>query len=87
VNEPEMIEVLKARPDLFAILDVTAHEPTEPGSPLYTMDNVVITPHIAGSVGAECRRMGGYMVEELGRFLRGEPLRYELTEAKIATMA
>jgi phosphoglycerate dehydrogenase-like enzyme len=87
VNEPEMIEVLKARPDLFAILDVTAHEPTEPGSPLYTMDNVVITPHIAGSVGAECRRMGGYMVEELGRFLRGQPLRYELTEAKIATMA
>jgi phosphoglycerate dehydrogenase-like enzyme len=87
VHEPEMIEVLKARPDLFAILDVTAHEPTEPGSPLYTMDNVILTPHMAGSMGVECRRMGDYMVEELGRFLRGEPLRYELTEAKIAHMA
>ena len=87
VNEPEMIEVLKMRPDLFAILDVTADEPPVPGSPLYTMDNVVITPHMAGSLGLERRRMGGYMVEELGRFLRGEPLRYEMTEARIATMA
>jgi phosphoglycerate dehydrogenase-like enzyme len=87
VNEPELIEVLKTRPDLFAILDVTAHEPTEPGSPLYTMDNVIITPHMAGSMGMECRRLGAYMVEELGRFLRGERLRYELSEAQIATMA
>jgi phosphoglycerate dehydrogenase-like enzyme len=87
VNEPEMIEVLKMRPDLFAILDVTADEPPLPGSPLYTMDNVVLTPHMAGSVALECRRMGRYMVEELGRFLRGEPLRYEMTEARIATMA
>jgi len=51
------------------------------------MDNVILTPHMAGSVGPECRRMGRYMVEELGRFLRGEPLRYEMTEAQIATMA
>jgi hypothetical protein len=31
--------------------------------------------------------MGCYMVEELGRFLRGEPLRYEMAEALITTMA
>jgi phosphoglycerate dehydrogenase-like enzyme len=87
VNEPEMIEVLKTRPDLFAILDVTADDPPLPGSPLYTLDNVILTPHMAGSTGVECRRMGSYMVEELGRFLRGEPLRHEMIEARIATMA
>jgi phosphoglycerate dehydrogenase-like enzyme len=87
VNEPEMIEVLKMRPDLFAILDVTADDPPAPGSPLYTMDNVILTPNLAGSTGVECRRMGSYMVEELGRFLRGEPLRHEVTEARIARMA
>jgi phosphoglycerate dehydrogenase-like enzyme len=87
VHEPEMIEVLRTRPDLFAILDVTAAEPPAPDSPLYTMENVILTPHIAGSMAMECRRMGGYTVEELGRLLRGEPLRYEMTEAKIATMA
>jgi hypothetical protein len=42
---------------------------------------------MAGGLGVEHRRMGSYMVEELGRFLRGEPLRYEMTEAGIATMA
>lgn len=87
VNEPEMIEVLKMRPDLFAILDVTADEPPVCGSPLYAMENVILTPHMAGSLGMERRRMGSYMVEELGRFLRDEPLRYEMTGIRIANMA
>jgi phosphoglycerate dehydrogenase-like enzyme len=74
VRERELVEVLGRRPDLQAVLDVTDPEPPVRDSPLYTLPNVVLTPHIAGSAGGECRRMGRYMVEELERYVAGEPL-------------
>ena len=74
-----MIEVLKCRPDLLAVLDVASEEPPHEDSPLYTLPNVVLTPHIAGSVGQECRRMGQCMVEELARYLAGQPLQWPVT--------
>ncbi len=87
VRESEMIEVLQERPDLFAVLDVTYPEPPQPESPLYTLPNVVVTPHIAGSMDAECRRMGQAMVDELGRHLRGEPLRWSVSRQQAEIMA
>ena len=87
VNEREMISVLQERDDLWAILDVTHPEPLEAGSPLYSLPNVVLTPHIAGSMSAECRRMGRYMVDELERYLRGEPLRWAISEAEARRLA
>jgi len=87
VREGEMIDVLQRRPDLYAVLDVTYPEPPLPDSPLYLLPNVVLTPHIAGSVGAECRRMGRAMVDELERFVRGEPLRWSVTRSQAALMA
>ena len=83
VREAEMIEVLSMRRDLQAVLDVTYPEPPAADSPLYTLENVVLTPHIAGSAGAECRRMGRYMVEELQRYLAGEPLVYGLKRESV----
>ncbi|HEX3356898.1 MAG TPA: hydroxyacid dehydrogenase [Tepidisphaeraceae bacterium] len=74
VREDEMIQVLSGRTDLQAILDVAVKEPPEEDSPLYTLPNVILTPHIAGSVGQECRRMGRFMVDELRRYLAGLPL-------------
>lgn len=79
VNEQEMIAVLIARPDLFVVLDVTSPEPPEKESPLYTWPNVILTPHIAGSMGEECRRMGRLIVEETQRFCNGLPLRWQIT--------
>lgn len=76
VREPEMVQVLSRRPDLQAVLDVTWPEPPLAGSPLYKLGNVFLTPHIAGSVGHECQRMGRYMVEELERYVAGQPLKW-----------
>ncbi len=78
VNEVEMIEVLNKRQDLTAILDVTAPEPPVAGSPLYTMPNVFLTPHIAGSVNDETRRMADYMIAEYRRFAAGEATLFDV---------
>ncbi len=87
VREDEMIEVLRRRSDLTAVLDVTFPEPPDHGSPLYTLDNVILTPHIAGAMGHECRRMGEYAIEDLRRWLNGEPLKWRITREKAAIMA
>ncbi len=87
VDEPAMIEVLRDRTDLFAVLDVTHPEPPQPGSPLYTLPNVALTPHLAGSQHLECRRMGQSMVDECRRYLGQKPLRSKVTREAAATMA
>jgi len=83
VKQDEMIQVAKRRTDLQFVLDVTHPEPPEPDSPLYTRPNVVLTPHIAGSVGNECRRMGRYMVEEFERFIAAQPLKWSVTPESV----
>lgn len=87
VRENELIEVLRKRSDLYAVLDITYPEPPAPESPLYTLPNVLLTPHISGSLSNECHRMGQYMVEELKRYLTGEPLQWEITREKARRMA
>lgn len=87
VDEPGMIEVLTARPDLFALVDVTWPEPPVTGSPLYELPNLVLTPHIAGSKNNECWRLAQYMIDEAKRLLAGEPLQYAVTPKLLKLMA
>lgn len=87
VKTDELSEVLARRADLHAILDVTDPEPLSPDSPLYTLPNVTLTPHIAGSLGSERRRLGQAMLAEVRRFIAGEPLQYALTREQVARMA
>lgn len=87
VDEAAMIAVLQKRTDVTALLDVTYPEPPVEGSPLYTMPNVYLTPHIAGSLDGECRRMGQYAIDECRRYLQGEPLQWQVTKELAARMA
>lgn len=87
VREEEMIEVLTRRKDLTALLDVTHPEPPAAGSPLWSLPNVILTPHIAGSQGRECRRMGRLMVDEFDRWSRGENLRWAISKEKSVLLA
>ncbi|MFI9344614.1 hydroxyacid dehydrogenase [Streptomyces sp. NPDC052773] len=72
---------------LSAVLDVTDPEPLPPGSPLYTLPNVFLTPHIAGSLGNELQRLGRIVVEELERLARGLPPAHEVRHADLVRMA
>jgi len=87
VREREMVEMLRRRPDIWACLDVLAHDDRSADEDIYALPNVVITPHIAGSMDRECRRMGNAMVNELDRYLAGEPLHWQITRDRIAAMA
>ena len=87
LDQPSVIEALRARPDLTAILDVTHPEPPADDDPLFTLPNVVVTPHIAGSHGRECERLGSYMADELDRLMAGQPLRWRITRDMAQRMA
>ncbi|MGJ3243128.1 MAG: hydroxyacid dehydrogenase [Opitutales bacterium] len=87
VDEPGLTAVLRERPDLTAVLDVTFPEPPDPESPLFSLPNVYLTPHIAGSQDRECARMGHAMVDELERLLAGEPLQYAVSREQAKVMA
>ncbi|MFA6963023.1 MAG: hydroxyacid dehydrogenase [Opitutaceae bacterium] len=87
VNEPELIEVFSRRPELTALLDVTWPEPPVAGSLLYSLPNVVLTPHIAGSQERECRRMGQLMIDEFDLWSKGEIMKWAISKEKAAVLA
>jgi phosphoglycerate dehydrogenase-like enzyme len=82
-----LITVLKQRPDISALLDVTESEPPARDSELYTLPNVWLSPHLAGSTGNEVVRMADTVIDEFERELNGEDLLYEVTLDKLAAMA
>jgi phosphoglycerate dehydrogenase-like enzyme len=70
-----------------AALDVFDQEPLPVDSLFRQLDNVILTPHVAGASGQARRRQGQVIVEEIGRFFAGQPLRYAVTGDMLATMA
>lgn len=59
---------------LHGVIDVTEPEVLPADSPLYDLPNVLLTPHIAGSVGEELSRLIDHALDELERVAAGEPL-------------
>jgi phosphoglycerate dehydrogenase-like enzyme len=78
-------ELLTGRID--AVIDVTEPEVLAPDSPLYELPNVVLTPHIAGALGVEVRRLGDSAVDEIERYAAGETFAYPVTVADLERVA
>ena len=72
---------------LFAVLDVSDPEPPVADSPLFSMPNVIFTPHIAGAMGQECQRLADFAIDELERFLAGQPLQNPVTREVLDKLA
>lgn len=70
INEEDLYEVLKERPELKAGLDVYENEPLE-NSPLTTLDNVVLTPHIAASTKEAQRDAAIIVAKEVKEVING----------------
>lgn len=74
IDEQALIRALKEEWIMGAGLDVTEEEPLPPGSPLYSMANVILTPHISGHSVQYEERLAGLFAENIRRFRAGEPL-------------
>ena len=86
VDGEGFVEAMRERPDLTALLDVTWPEPPEAGSPLYTLPNVFLTPHIAGSMNDEVRRMADCVIGDFRRLLAGEAPENEVTREMLSVL-
>jgi phosphoglycerate dehydrogenase-like enzyme len=75
VDEPALIEVLRQHRLGGAALDVFAREPLPDDSPLWQLDNVILTPHIAGITPNYERRAAALFVDNIRRFVAGQPLK------------
>ncbi len=74
VNSDALIAALKSGRLAGACLDVTDPEPRPAGHPLWSMENVVITPHVAADAEVTDERRWVLLRENLRRFGAGEPL-------------
>ena len=82
-EEALLAEVKKNR--FVSVLDVHYAEPLPENSPFQNQPGVIVTPHVAGR-GREGLYMA-YVLEEMDRFFRGEPLQHEVTPERAEIMS
>lgn len=85
IDEAALIEALKASRIAGAALDVTVKEPLPPEHPLWAMENVLISPHVAGGGGdpGGYKRFARRFAENLRRLQAGEPLLARIDPAEL----
>lgn len=71
----------------YACLDVFDPEPPAADSPLRSIPNVILTPHLAGLAQNGLRRIGSHVADEIERFLDGKEMLAEVTKEMLSTMA
>ncbi|WMS44571.1 hydroxyacid dehydrogenase [Acuticoccus sp. MNP-M23] len=72
---------------ISAVLDVTEPEPLAADSPFFQLPNVIVTPHVAGSMGTELRRMTENTLDEVALYLAEGRLNHEVCSRTWATAA
>lgn len=72
---------------LDALLDVTDPEPLADDHPLRALPNVAITPHLAGSLGTETRRLADAALDELAAYAAGAAARHPITRDELTISA
>ena len=82
VDEAALVEALRAGRLAGAGLDVFEEEPLPPTSPLWGLDNVILTPHVAGVTPLYYQRTATLFAENLDRFLAGQPLQNQFDPAR-----
>lgn len=75
IDEPAMIEALRSGKIAGAGLDVFATEPLPPDSPLWEMENVIITAHYSGETPHYDERAIKIFMENLEHYVRGQPMK------------
>lgn len=78
-------ELLTGR--LHAVLDHTDPEVLPAGSPLFELPNVLLTPHLAGSIGGELHRLADTAIDELARYAQGLPFAHPVDREALARSA
>jgi len=72
VKQEALVRALRERWIRGAALDVFEAEPPPPGSPLYTLDNLILTPHVAGLTVEAARALALSAASQILQALRGE---------------
>lgn len=85
MDEEALVSVLKERP-VWAALDVFETEPLPMDSPLRECERVLLMPHAAGPTADRRYVVTSHVLDDIGRFLNGEPLDCEIDFARAGTM-
>ncbi len=86
VDQDALTDVL-SRGSIRAVLDVTDPEVLPPDHPLWDCENVLITPHLAGSQGNEWRRLAALAVAEAGRWGAGDGFAHPVRRERLEFLA
>jgi phosphoglycerate dehydrogenase-like enzyme len=87
VVENDLAEAMKKRPQSCSLLDVTNPEPPNDSCPFFSVENIFINPHIAGSQNNELERMFDYVFDDATSMKYGKELKYEITLAALSHLA
>ena len=82
MDEGALIQLLRAGHLAGAALDVTAEEPPDPGSPLWDLPNVILSPHTAALSPHENERITELFIDNVRRLDSGRPVRNRITAAR-----